>query len=240
MITKIEGIIIHETPFKETSKILKVITKEYGVITLLAKGAKRLKSNLRSTTTLIHANFNIIYKKDKLSILTEVNPINNFKNIKKDIKKISYTSYILELTEQTLKQNNDKNIYNLLVSALNKIEENYNEQIITNIIELKYLYYLGVMPVLDSCVGCQSKTIATLSPHQGGYVCRNCMTNDKIVTEKTIKLIRLLYYVDINKISKIEVNNNIIEEINDFIKTYYEMHTGLYLKSKQIIKQLYE
>lgn len=240
MITKIEGIIIKETPFKETSKIVKIITKEYGIISAIVKGAKRLKSNLRSTTSILtYGNYDIIYKKDKLSILIDATIINYYKNIKKDIKKISYASYILELTEQTYNQNNNNNIYNLLISALTKIEENQNEQIITNIIELKYLYYLGVMPILDNCVLCGSKNITTLSPKEGGYICTKCKTYEKVVDEKTIKLIRLLYYVDIDKITKIEVNNSIIKEINDFINSYYEIHTGLYLKSKDVIKQLY-
>ena len=83
-----------------------------------------------------------------------------------------------------------------------KINEGYDPMVITNILELKYLSYLGVMPVIDKCSICgTNKSIATLSSDKGGYVCNNCLTNEKIVNEKTIKLIRMLYYVDISKIS---------------------------------------
>ena len=43
-ITKVRGIIASEKPYNETSKLLYVITKEYGYISLIAKGAKSLKS----------------------------------------------------------------------------------------------------------------------------------------------------------------------------------------------------
>ena len=46
--TEVEGIILSTQDYGETSKILNVITKEYGVIGVIAKGCKSLKSNLRS------------------------------------------------------------------------------------------------------------------------------------------------------------------------------------------------
>ena len=47
-----------------------------------------MKSPLRSVTgKLTYGVFFIYYKKDKLSLLSEVNVINNFNNIKKDIDK---------------------------------------------------------------------------------------------------------------------------------------------------------
>ena len=70
MIERIEGIIVKDASYSETSKLLTLITKEHGIINLLAKGAKTLKSPLRSTTTkLTHGYFNIIYKENKLSTL---------------------------------------------------------------------------------------------------------------------------------------------------------------------------
>ena len=59
------------------------------------------------------------------------------------------------------------------------------------------------MPIIDSCSVCGStKSIATLSSYKGGYLCNNCLKDEKIVSEKTIKLIRMFYYVDISKIDK--------------------------------------
>ena len=237
---EVEGIILTTQDYSETSKILNVITKEYGIIGIIAKGSRSLKSNLRSVTDrLTYGKFNIYYKEDKLSILSSVDIINSFKEIKKDIIKISYAYFMLELTGQVLKQSNNLDIYDLLINGLTKIEEGYDPLVIMNIIELKYLDYLGVMPVLDSCSKCGStSSIATLSSKLGGYVCNNCKTNEKIVSEKTIKIIRMLYYVDIAKISKIDISDEAKYEINNFLDEYYDSYTGLYLKSKKFISNL--
>ena len=167
---EVEGIIVSETNYSETSKILNVITKEKGLIGIISKGCRNLKSPLRSVSTrLTYGKFIIYYKKDKLSTLTEVNVINPFNNLKKDIIKISYAAYLLELAHQVFKQNNDENVLNLLISALTKIDEGFDPLIIMNIIELKYLNYLGVMPVIDACAICGRKTnIVTLSSYRGG------------------------------------------------------------------------
>lgn len=239
MIEKVEGIVINEKAYGETSKIINVITKEYGIIGIIAKGARTLKSEFRvSTAKLSYAYFNIIYKEGKLSTLVSADIIHPFKSIIKDINKISYAVYILELSEQVVKQTN-QNIFDLMLSGLIKINEGYDPLIIMNIIELKYLDYLGVMPVLDRCSVCGStNNIVTLSSDKGGYVCKNCYSTEKIISEKAIKLIRLFYYVDISKISKLEIGDVSKKEINDFLDMYYDRYTGLYLRSKTFLKNL--
>lgn len=239
MIERIEGIIIKDSSYSETSKLITLITKEHGVINLLAKGAKTLKSPLRSTTTkLTHGYFNIIYKENKLCTLKEVDIIDYYKNIKQDINKISYASYILELVEQVIKQTNNEEVFDNLIYSLKKIEENMNPLVITNILELKCLDYLGVMPILDCCSVCGNKNIITISADQGGYICKNCRKDETIVDERTIKLLRMFYCVDINKIDKLEISKKISEEINYFLNAYYERYTGLYLKSKKFIEKI--
>jgi DNA repair protein RecO (recombination protein O) len=69
-------------------------------------------------------------------------------------------------------------------------------------------------------------------------LCKECRKDETIVDEKTIKLLRMFYYVEINKIEKLEVSKKITEEINYFLNAYYERYTGLYLKSKKFIEKL--
>ena len=120
MIKDIEGIVISEQDYKESSKIVKIITSN-GIISVIAKGSRKLKSDLRiSTTKLTYGIFTMYYKEDNLSTLTSVDIIDNFKNIKKDIIKISYASYLLDLSVQVMKQNKSSDVYKLLVDSLKK------------------------------------------------------------------------------------------------------------------------
>ena len=237
---KIEGIVINETNYSESSKILSVLTKDFGIISIMSKGCRKIKSKLRSVSTkLTYGNFLINYKENGISTLIDVDTIFVFKNIMLDINKISYSSYILELATQVAKQNSDSDILDILIKSLNKIEEGLDPLIISLIAELKYLKYLGIDISLDCCSECGSTSdILTLSSDRGGYICKDCYNNEFIVTEKTIKVIRLLYHVDIDKLTKLNLSEKTIKEINTFLEEYYDKYSGLYLKSKKFLKIL--
>ena len=239
MIQKVEGIVLSTTNYSESSKILNILTKEYGIIGVISKGSRGVKSKLRTVSeNYTYGYFHIYYKKDKLSTLIECDLIDYFKNIKSDIVKLSYLSYICELTKNVYKQNEQKQIYDLLISAIKKIEEGFNPKIITNILELKYLDYLGVSVNLDGCVKCGSSDVITLSAYSGGYICSNCRTNEKIVDKKTLKMLRLYYYVDISKITELKISDEVVNELNTFLNEYYDTLTGLYINSKKFLNNL--
>ena len=63
MLIKTKGIVISETNYGETSKIINVLTYEYGKIGLMVKGARSMKSPLRSVSQkLVYGEFTIKYK----------------------------------------------------------------------------------------------------------------------------------------------------------------------------------
>lgn len=239
-IQEVEGIILSETNYGESSKILNVLTKEYGLIGIISKGSRNIKSKLRGVSRkLVYGTFNIYYKENALSTLISVDVINSFNNILKDLTKISYASYIIDLVLQILKQNNDRSIYTLLIETLLKAEDGLSITILTNILELKLLKYLGVDPILDECSICGRKNdIVTLSSLSGGYICKDCYTNEEIVSDKVVKLVRLFYYVDISSITKLDISDESVIKINQFIEDYYDRYTGIYLKSRNFLKKI--
>lgn len=241
-IEKVIGIVLSDTNYSESSKILNVLTKEHGKIGIISKGCRNLKSSLRSVSSkLTYGYFNIYYKQEGLSVLISVDIINDFSNIKQDLFKIGYATFLSDLTNQVLKETSSNEIFDLFINGLIKINDDFDPMIIANIIELKYLNYLGVMPILDCCSVCGSnKKIVTISSFAGGYLCVNCYKNEYIVDEKTIKLLRMFSYVDISKIKELNILPKNKNEINKFLENYYDRYTGIYLKSKDFLTQLRE
>ena len=83
---KVKAVVIGEKSYKESSIILDILTKEYGIIGVIAKGSKNLKNNLRSyTTKLTYAEFQINYKEGKLSTLIDASIIDSLLDIRKDL-----------------------------------------------------------------------------------------------------------------------------------------------------------
>ena len=183
--------------------------------------------------------FQVYYRENGLSTLQSADSIQTFTKIYTDITVMSYAAFLLDLSEQVLKQTDDAGIYPRLLSALKKIDEGLDPMMITSILELQYLSFLGVQPNLDCCSICGSTHhIVTISNSDGGYICENCYRGQKKYQPKTIQLLRMFYYVDLEKLTKLSIRDTIKQEIWEFIDDYYDRYTGLYLKSKQFLKGL--
>lgn len=235
------AIILKSTNYGESSLILQLLTKEYGLIGVMAKGVKSLKSRLRPLTmNFTYGFFYIYYKKDKLSILKDVDIINPYKAIHSDITKIAYLNYLCDLTYQVYKESENKDLFYLLISTLEKMESGLEPAVLAHIIEVKYLSFLGIQLNLDYCVKCgNTKNIVTISIYDGGVICKNCYNKELIVGTKTIKYLRLFQVLDISKIIKIDINTLTINEIDRLLTMYYDKYTGLYLDSKEFMKKMH-
>lgn len=241
MLIEVDGFILSEIAYGETSKIINVFTENYGIIGIICKNAKSLKNKNRvATMKLTYARFNIKYKKDKLSTLISADIINPLKLIKSDIILISFLSYISDLTYQVLKQSSSyKDIYYDLIGVVKKLESGLDPIVLTNILEIKYLKYLGILFDLNTCVVCNSNTnIITIDAYKGGFICKNCLGNEFVVNEKVIKLLKMYYYVDVNSLKDIKIESSIKKTINTFLDMYYDRYTGLYLNSKEFLKKM--
>lgn len=234
-----DGIVVSSIPFKESSRIINILTKDMGIVGCIVKGCKSLKSKLRlPSEKFAYGTFHFYYKENGLSTLIEADIKNYFINIKSDIVKISYMSYLCELATNVYKESNNSEVYDILISALLKIEDNFDPKIITNIVEIQYLSYIGISLCLDSCVNCGSTKVVTLSTSRGGYLCSNCRNSEPILDGKILKLLRLYNYVDISKISNLDIDIEVSNAIDKIISEYYEDYSGVSTKSKKFLKEI--
>ena len=187
MVTAVKGFILKETPYKESSKIIHVLTEEYGLIGISCKGVKSLKSSLRvGCEKYTYATFHINYHENRLATLIAVDILNPLNKIKSDLTLLSYLAYLSDLSYQVVKHS-EENIYDLLIPTILKLEEGLNPKVLTNILEIKYLNYLGIGLNLDCCIKCGSnKGIVTLDPDAGGYICSNCYQGELIMSAKAM------------------------------------------------------
>lgn len=236
MQVKTKGIVISETNYSETSKILNILTEDYGLIGVIAKGSRNIKNKLRGVSNKMnYCEYTISYKEKGLSTLIEGNTLNSFKNIYLDMKKALYSFFLMDLFSQVLKENNNKKLFSLLESSLIKINDGLNEKLICIIIEIKLLEYLGVSLNMECCNICgRVDEFLTVSINDGGIICKNCYHDGYVFNDKTLKLFLLLAKVDLSKIKKLELtDDNAFKEIDKFLDEYYNFYTGIYLNKKE-------
>jgi DNA repair protein RecO (recombination protein O) len=51
-------------------------------------------------------------------------------------------------------------------------------------------------------------------------------------------MLRLYYYVDISKISNLDIDKSVSNKINDLLNEYYDTYSGIHPKSKSFLKTI--
>ena len=243
MFQKCEGIVLRTTDYGETNKIVTLYTREWGKIGVMARGAKKPKSRLSAITQPFTYGFFLLQNGRGLGNMQQGEIITPLRAIKEDIFLTAYASYVVELTDKsTDEKKTNPFIFELLYQTLTYLNEGYDPEILKNIYEMKMLPVLGLYPILNQCAICGDKEGQfSFSIREGGIICHRCLTKDPYhlkVSSATIKLLRIFYFFDLNRLGNISVKVETKAELKKVIDTYYNEYSGLYLKTKKFIEQL--
>ena len=243
MLQKCEGIVLRTTDYGETNKIVTLYTREWGKIGVMARGAKKPKSRLSAITQPFTYGFFLLQNGRGLGNMQQGEIITPLRAIKEDIFLTAYASYVVELTDKsTDEKKTNPFIFELLYQTLTYLNEGYDPEILKNIYEMKMLPVLGLYPILNQCAICGDKEgLFSFSIREGGIICNRCLTKDPYhlkISSATIKLLRIFYFFDLNRLGNISVKAETKAELKKVIDTYYNEYSGLYLKTKKFIEQL--
>ncbi|MFC1483362.1 DNA repair protein RecO [Candidatus Margulisiibacteriota bacterium] len=119
----VEGFVLRVYRYKETSKLLRVFTKEQGKMMLTAKGARRTRSKLGGMLDLFKLNRFQLYVGNGFPIVQEAELIRSFYSISQDSEKFMRVSEFIQFFDKsTADQNPDENQFHLLYQYLNFAE----------------------------------------------------------------------------------------------------------------------
>ncbi|PTY83354.1 DNA repair protein RecO, partial [Heyndrickxia sporothermodurans] len=243
MLQKCEGIVIRSTDYGETNKIVTVYTREFGKIGVMARGAKKPNSRLSAISQIFTYGYFLIQTSTGLGTMQQGEMISSMRTIREDIFKTGYAAYIVDLLDKGV---DDKNpnpfLFELLMQTLNYINDDYDNEIITNIFEMKMLNVLGLYPVMDQCAICGNQDGKfAFSIRENGLICHRCFERDPYrisLSQSTLKLLRLFYYFDLSRLGQISVKEETKKELRMIISMYYDEYSGLHLKSKKFLEQI--
>lgn len=243
MLHKWEGIVLKARAYGESNKIVTLMTREAGKVACMARGAKKPTSRLAGVTQVfMHASF-LVQRTSGMGTLQQGEHYNSMRHIQTDIMATAYASYVVELVDRLVEEGAaEPYAFEVLLQALNAIEEGYDPEAIALFVDWKMLPYAGVQPVLHACAGCAAVDGEfAFSFTQGGFLCHRCFSLDPYIIRLTptqLKLIRMFYTVAIDQVGKLELKPQTKQFIKKIVTTIYEEQTGIRLKSRAFIEQL--
>ena len=178
---KSEGILIRQTDFSETSRIAVFFTRDFGKISVIAKGARRLKGPFEAALDLLTVSRIVFIRKSasSLDILTEAQLISRFKPNGRDLASLYGGYYLAELLlGLTEEYDPHPALYDEAVQTLERLAGQSNPQLHILRFELAVLREIGQLPAMEECTVCgnpiQAEQTYAHWVSQGGLLCAEC------------------------------------------------------------------
>lgn len=121
---KTEGIIIKRRNYKDSDRILTVLTKTHGKIYVRAAGVRKITSRRAGHIEPLNHCILSLYQGKAFPVLTEATTINNFSDIKKDLDMVGYAYHLCELIDGLCPENQENmRVFNLLRATLTQLSQ---------------------------------------------------------------------------------------------------------------------
>ena len=244
-----QSLILKNTNYGESDRILSFITPTEGKIRGIAKGARKSLKRFGGCLepfTLIEI---IVSKGKGLYFISEAKLVRDFRKIKGHIEKMSHGSYMLELTDVMLAEgdsDNSRKIFSNLLQGLEDLETSDLPEEPVRTYEIGLLSLMGYLPHFISCISCGkslpeirgSESVASLpfDVSRGGMVCplcsRRCEGKKEMVSIGTLKTLNAAAS------GRVSYTKHSMEESSRIIPPFIEMHLGKKLKSLAFIESI--
>lgn len=200
--SNVEGFVLREFSYRESSKIIEVFTKDMGKISIIAKGVLNKKNpNLSSTQRFVKASYNLYKSGEKFFGIRDASLLKSYSKSNKNFDIIIYKSAICDLLLRTIDFDQKDLVYNLLdktFDSFEKASENYFNIFLCFL--LKYISFSGFKPNLKECSLCGSKINpedAYFSIKDGGMIDLSCKKIKKdivyLTREEYLYILKLIY-----------------------------------------------
>ncbi len=178
-IVEVTGIVTREIKYGDSSRILTLITKELGRISVLAGGARSNKSGLLTITQLFtYAEFTLFQGRNKgLYKINSGDTLSSFANLRNSLEAMAYASYFCEVANRVIPEDSpDPEQMQLLLNTLFLLGENkLPPEQIKGVYEFRTLAIQGLLPELSSCSRCQNaEKLTYFDPRENKAYCNDC------------------------------------------------------------------
>ncbi|MBR4461206.1 MAG: DNA repair protein RecO [Erysipelotrichaceae bacterium] len=229
---KVNGLVLSLNDYHENDVMMKVLTREYGILSFVGKAAKKLNSKNHFFPLCLY-EFIIDYKDSHTMYTIHGNKL--LKDYWSDsaFDLLNFKNILLELTMK----NSEIPTYDELVFILDHIDDQ-NKFLLGSMYVSYLMREFGVTPMVDHCVMCDNTKVVAISNRHGGFLCQNHLQGEENLPVERLKRFRLLARADR---SKYDLIKEISIDLQDFtlLLDFFLANSDMQLKTYRFYKNLY-
>ncbi len=227
MYVKTEGLVLRETQYQDTDKLLTVLTKDRGKLTLRARGVRSKNSRLKSGCQLLAYSEFTVFENKNYQLIEEAVPLELFLPLRDDIEKLSLASYFTQVCE-TISQEDcpGSELLSLCLNSLYALAQlDKPQRLLKAAFELRAACLAGYMPMLDGCAVCGHPQPERFHVKGGVLQCADCLMPEENglrlpVHSGCLSAMRYITACDLRRLFAFQLGEQALKELSDAAETY--------------------
>lgn len=227
MYIKTEGLVLRETEYKDADKLLTVLTKDRGRLTLRARGVRSRNSKLKSGCQLLAYTEFTVFSSSNSSTVDEAVPIELFMPLRDDIELLSLASYFAQVAEVLSQEDEpDPSLLSMCLNSLYALGKLKRPQMLVKAaFELRAACLAGYEPMLDGCVICGNPEPDRFNVSGGVLQCAGCLLPGEQgvrmpVHAGALAAMRYIESCDMKRLFSFRLGEDALKELSDLSETY--------------------
>lgn len=231
-IRKAVGFVIRSMEYGETSKILSALTREAGMISLIAKGARRAESRFGAALELLTLTEFVYYHREGLKTLSQATVLKTYPELQEDYDRLTTALRCARLVGRILEEDHaEERVFDLFRSLLEALGREEDFEVFELAFQVKLLGCLGWAPQLDRCAVCgKPPDPGWFSLEKGGLLCRRCRSGSGdpsggIPVERGV--VRGLYMalqLPLAKVRRLKLSPEVLAAGKDLVEDFVTHH----------------
>ncbi len=213
------GLVLRSIPIGENDKLIIILSDEYGKISVLAKGARKVGSKFFSACSLFAYGSFTVGKSRDMNYLREYDIKETFYSIASaDLKSYAVMTYIAQICEDVATNEAEHDLLSLTLNAMYLLGQNKKSaELVKAVFEFKCACLCGFTPDISGCRMCKKiKSEQFLEVMNGTLICSECknsmsaeqiqLENDGVqylILPTTSGVIKALEYIIFSPIKKV-------------------------------------
>jgi DNA repair protein RecO (recombination protein O) len=240
-----EAIVLQGIDFKEADRILTVYCREHGKLSVIAKAIRKPTSRLGfGLDHLSHVRLTLAHGRT-IDTVTNAELVDAHLELSGQIEAYAYASHLAELVNRlTQERQENRQIFDLLAGGIRAIADGTDPFAVSRYCELAFFAILGFRIELYRCISCGRDLQATsnaLSARLGGFLCQNCLDEDRAAVPMTVnaqKYLRLLDRGGLDQIVSRAIGDELRRELEAAMIGYARFHAERDLTSLAVLRSL--
>lgn len=222
-----QGLVLRVSDYNDHDALLTLLTREYGRLTVKARGLRRKNSPLTATCQLLAYGEFTLFENRGMYTVNEAHSVELFHGLRRDLVKLSLGTYFAQAAEVISQEDMPSGeLMSLVLNclyALSKLDA--PEQKVKAVFELRCACLAGYFPDLTGCHICGNEQPDRFDVSAGVMECSRCRSVESTglrlpVTAGVLDSMRYIVYCDPKRLLNFDASADTLERLSQVTETY--------------------